>query len=338
MNPILKLVGILLLITILVLFGIYVYKISWEKFSRLNDIHSSTKTLQFIETDPGVSAFECDMTKLWGSAVEAEFLAEILFDYDHVSSSIDNIRPSSVLAISVNDNSVATVKEAIEIAKPRVLLFLSDEWENKSHYEELFSMVPLVYRQYRYDSYKNPPNQRILPLGYHCWDQHARRPNMPKKYTWSFIGSAKGNRQKDLNVLDEIKPNFHGKTKQEENPDIFNSSIFVFCPIGNYNVECSRQYTASMCGAIPCLVCTQAQWDSTYPYFDVEPPWLHAESAEEMRDVMKTLLENPDEIRRIQHAVSNWWVDMKKAVYKNINDVVTGTQPNDNSKRVATVE
>lgn len=337
MNNILKLVGILLLITLLVLLGICVYNISWEKYNRarpssFNDNPRSIKTLQFIETHKDVNAFECDMTQLWGSAVEAEFLAEILFDYEHVSSSIDNIQPSSVLAISVNDNSVATVKGAIEIAKPRVLLLLSDEWENKSQYEELFSMVPLVYRQYRYDSYKNPPNQRILPLGYHCWDQHARRPNMPKKYTWSFIGSAKGNRQKDLNVLDEIKPNFHGKTKQEENPDIFNSSIFVFCPIGNYNVECSRQYTASMCGAIPCLVCTQEQWDSTYPYFDVVPPWLHAESAEEMKDVMKKLLENPDEIRRIQHAVSKWWVDMKRAVYKNINDVVTGTPLKDISK------
>ena len=41
----------------------------------------------------------------------------------------------------------------------------------------------------------------------------------------------------------------------------------------------------SMCGAIPCLVCTQAQWDSTYPYFDIEPPWLHADSAEKIRDL-----------------------------------------------------
>ena len=78
-----------------------------------------------------------------------------------------------------------------------------------------------------------------------------------------------------------------------------------------------------MCGAIPCLVCTQAQWDSTYPYFDIEPPWLHADSAEKIRDMMKSLLENPDELRRLQHAVSKWWVDMKRAVYKNINDVVT---------------
>lgn len=326
-----------LLVTIfLVLLGHWLYKNrnGYDMVERHKTLQVERhKTLQVIETDPGVNSFKCDMTKLWGSAVEAEFLAEILFDYDYISSPIDNIRPSSVLAISVNNNSVKNVRRAVDIAQPRVLLLLSDEWEDKKEYEKLFSKVPLVYRQYRYDTYNNPPNQRILPLGYHCWDQHARRPSMPKKYIWSFIGNDKGDRERDLKVLNELKPNFHGKTKPEENPDILNSSVFVYCPVGNYNVETSRPYTASMCGAIPCLVCTQAQWDSTYPYFDIEPPWLHADSAEKIRDMMKSLLENPDELRRLQHAVSKWWVDMKRAVYKNINDVVTGTPPNDSSKR-----
>ena len=291
-----------------------------------------TKTLQVIETRRGRNVFKCDMNELWGSAVEAEFLVEILFDYKQISS-LDNIQRSSVLAISVNNNSVEDAGKIIDIAQPRVLLLLSDEFGDKPEYEELFSKVPLVYRQYRYDSYKNPPNQRILPVGYHCWDQHARRPSMTKKYVWSFIGNLKGNREKDIKVLDDLKPNFNGKTKPEENPDILNSSIFVYCPNGNYNVESSRPYTASMCGAIPCLVCTQSQWDSTYPYFDIEPPWLHADSAEKIRDMMKSLLENPVELRRLQHAVSKWWVDMKRAVYKNINDIVTGTLPNESSKR-----
>lgn len=283
---------------------------------------SNIRTLQVIETHSGVNAFKCDMTKVWGSSVEAEFLSEILFDYDHISSSINTVQSASVLAISIIQNSVATVKRVIDMAKPRVLLLLSDELGNKQNYEKLFSHVPLVYRQYRYDSYKNPPNQRILPLGYHCWDQHSRRPSMSKRYIWSFIGNNKGNRKKDLKVLDKLKPNFHGKTKPEENPDILNSSIFVYCPIGNKNVECSRPYTASMCGAIPCLVCTQEQWDSTYPYFDIEPPWLHADSAEKIRDIIKTLLKNPNEIRRLRRAVCNWWVDIKRAIHKNINDVV----------------
>lgn len=315
-----------MLVGISVFICIYI-SLSREKITIPSKGLTGHKTLQVIETHRGVNAFKCDMTKLWGSAVEAEFLAEILFDYTHISSPIDNIQRSSVLAISVNNNSVKQVKKAIDIARPLVLLLLSDEWEDKKEYEELFSKVPLVYRQYRYDSYKNPSNQRILPLGYHCWDQHARRPSMPKKYIWSFIGSPKGRRKKDLEILDKLRPNFHGETKQEQNPDILNSSIFVYCPIGNYNVECSRQYTASMCGAIPCIVCTQSQWDSTYPHFDIEPPWLHADSAEKIRDMMEELLKNPDELNTLQQAVSKWWVDIKRALYENINNVVTNTIP-----------
>lgn len=330
-----KIFKLVLMILIVVLFGFYLCKKQYHYETRhevfdplfqMNDTWltgtSNIRTLQFIETHSGVNAFKCDMTKLWGSAVEAEFLAEILFDYDYISSSINTVQPASVLAICIHNNSVATVKRVIDIAKPRVLLLLSDEVGNKPEYEKLFSYIPLVYRQYRYDSYKNPPNQRILPVGYHCWDQHARRPSISKKYIWSFIGNNKGNRKKDLEVLDELKPNFHGKTKPEENPDIINSSIFMYCPNGNHNVESSRPYTASMCGVIPCLVCTQAQWDSTYPYFDIEPPWIHADSAEKIRDIIKTLLKNPNEIRRLQRAVCNWWVDIKRAIYKNINDVV----------------
>ena len=43
-----------------------------------------------------------------------------------------------------------------------------------------------------------------------------------------------------------------------------------------------------------------------------------------IKSVLDEILnKNPDELIRLQHAVSKWWVDMKRAVYKNINDVVT---------------
>jgi len=78
---------------------------------------------------------------------------------------------------------------------------------------------------------------------------------------------------------------------------------------------------------IACIVCTQAQWDSTYPHFDIEPPWLHADSAEKIRDMMEELLKNTYELSTLQHAVSKWWVDIKRAVYENINTVVSETIP-----------
>tara|TARA_B100001093_G_scaffold508705_1_gene571405 strand:- start:753 stop:1817 length:1065 start_codon:yes stop_codon:yes gene_type:complete len=278
----------------------------------------SRKSLQVVETHEGRNAFLCDLSQIWGPNTEAEFLAEVLYDYEQISSSIHNVQKSSVLAISVNNNSFDQVNSAIDAAQPIVLMLLSDEFENHQEYERLFQKVPLVYRQYRYDSYENPVNQRILPLGYHCWDQHARRDTAVKKYIWSFTGTAKNDRLKDLSILDDLKPNFHGETNSEENPDILNSSIFIYCPVGNYNVETNRSYTASMCGAIPCIVCTQSQWDSTYPHFDIEPPWLHASSVEEIKDMMQSLMNDKAKLTALQSEILKWWTDIKITIRDNI--------------------
>ena len=284
------------------------------------------KVLQFVEVQPGNDSFSCDMKKIWGPDVEAEFIADILFDYKLLSSTMENLQPSGVLAMGTNTYTVDDVEKAIDKVKPSVLLLLGDEWETRPQYERLFNKVPLVYRQYRYNSYQNPTNQLILPLGYHCWDMNTQRSNMRKKYIWSFIGSDKGERGKNLKILDKLKPNFHGRTKQGENVDILNSSIFVFCPNGNHNVETYRQYTASMCGAIPFLLCTDEQWNETYPYLDIEPPWLYTNKADKMVNIMRKLLQNPAELKRLQEQVLKWWVDIKRVIYKNIDTTISTTR------------
>ena len=280
------------------------------------------KVLQFVEVKPGSNSFSCNLSKLWGPDVEAEFIADILYDYKLLSSTMDTLQHSSVLAMSTNKYSVKDIEKAIHIVQPLVLLLLSDEHGNKPKYERLFNKVPLVYRQYRYNSYRNPHNQLILPLGYHCWDTNAVLPSMKKEYIWSFIGSNKGSRAKNLKILDKIKPNFHGSTTFDQNATILNSSLFVFCPIGNSNVECSRQYSASMCGAIPYLLCTNDQWNEIYTYFDIEPPWLHTDDIYTMVTTIQNLLQTPREIEKLQELVLKWWVDMKDSIYKNINNHV----------------
>jgi hypothetical protein len=296
----------------------------------LND----TPILQFVEVHPGENAFTCDMTKIWGPDVEAEFIAEILPEYRKMSSTLNSVKPSSVLAINVNKYSKDQVKKAINNAKPKVLLVLGDEWGKCKSYESLFSEIPLVYRQYRFDHYDNPNNVRILPVGYHCWDQHARKPQVAKKYAWSFIGSPKNDRERDLAVLDSIKPNFHGTTKPNENPEILNGSIFVYCPKGEYNVESSRPYTASMCGAIPFLLCSDDEWNSLYPYMDIEPPWLRTSKIEVMKDEMERLLKNPQELMRIQQDISRWWNNIRAIVHNNISEVIVNSRKLDHYHHV----
>jgi hypothetical protein len=289
-------------------------------------IYQDNLTLQFVEVHPGENAFTCDMTRIWGPDVEAEFIAEILPEYRKISSTLDSVKLSSVLAINIDKYNKNEVREAIDKTKPKVLLVLGDEWGKCKSYESLFSGIPLVYRQYRFDHYDNPNNVRILPVGYHCWDQNARKQQVGKKYVWSFIGSSKNNRKRDLAILDNIKPNFHGTTKSHENPEILNGSIFVYCPKGSYNVESPRPYTASMCGAIPFLLCSDAEWNSLYPYMDIEPPWLHTNKIEVMKDEMERLLKNPQELMRIQQDISRWWNNIRALVHNNINEVIVNSR------------
>jgi hypothetical protein len=101
-------------------------------------------------------------------------------------------------------------------------------------------------------------------------------------------------------MLNAIEPIFYGKvTRPHQNAKISSTSIFIVCPVGNSNVECSRQY-ATKCGAIPFLLCTQGQWDEVYSYFDIKPPWLHTDNIQEMISTMKNLLENPQELLRLR--------------------------------------
>ena len=118
---------------------------------------TTRKLLVFLRSYRGKESFECDMNQLWGQDVEGRNLVEILHDYDHVSidhpADLSSLplasRPVDVLAFSSNHWSVSSIMSAIKVAKPSVLLLLSDEKGNRAKYERLFPRVRTVYRQYR---------------------------------------------------------------------------------------------------------------------------------------------------------------------------------------------
>ena len=282
------------------------------------------KVLQIVPYFDNKNAFICDAKNIWGPDVEAEYIGNILYDYKLLSSNLNNIKNTGILGINITKYSFTDVKFAIEKAKPKVLLVFGDEWGNKKNYEKLFINIPLVYRQYRFDNYDNKSNVKILPCGFHCWDLYSNNNNQNnRKYIWSFFGTLdKGNRKEQLHKLNIIKPNFYGYTTKDENIDILNNSIFIFCPKGYKNVDSSRPYTASMCGAIPFLLCTDDEWNSLYPYLDIEPPWLHTDSIEKMINKMRELLQNPKNILELQSKIKLWWKNLDKIIYNNINKII----------------
>ena len=297
------------------------------------------RTLLFLRSHQGQDSFTCNMNTLWGPDVDAEFIAEILHDFQHYSmnrTKVRSARPQNwnidVLAYSSNKYNVKDVQYVTNKFKPKVLLHLSDEEGKKaSHEQELFPQYRLVYRQYRYENQKfhNPANQRILPLGYHCWDQHVAPNNATRtlpakrKYLWSFIGTMdKGDRLAMALALNGagLTPNFFGAANNTvENANIFANSRFVICPRGNVNVETFRMYMASRSGAIPITIMSQDDWNATIAHLDIPPPWFRVDNVQGAIDLMKHLERQPPEVVvQAQQRVLQWWDDIKTEIRRNI--------------------
>ena len=237
----------------------------------------SRRTIMFLRSHRGLDSWKCDFSHLWGPDIDAEFIGEILYDYDHLSADIDALPTSIRVDVLAYASSVYSAKQVLGVImalRPAVILHLSDEEGNRPEYEALFAYTRLAYRQYRYTrtSFKNPHNQRILPIGYHCWDEKAVSEKHPaeRNLVWSFVGtmataetiesfgpeSKERQRYEMVTLLDkELQPNYYGPSKnQAHNHEIFANSRFVLCPHGNINVETSRLYTASKNGAIPIVI------------------------------------------------------------------------------------
>lgn len=298
---------------------------------------SSTYDVVWLRSTPGSCSFTCDYSQLWGPDVDAEYIMDILssehtlkFRFTSVNTAYELLGASQnvdILAYSSNVHSYDSVLKVIEKKRPRVLIHLSDEWGKRPEYTRLFSQVPLVYRQYRFESYPQLENVRTLPVGYHCWDASYTQSPAPvskRKYVWCFMGSIKGEREKMITIFKELDlPHFNESTRGlEENRIVFNNSIFTLCPHGNVNVESSRPYAATANGSIPLLLCTNDEWNETYEHFDITPPWLRGSSWHELGSRVKNLLSQRDALQKLQDDCLGWWNAHKLAIRANIINVL----------------
>jgi hypothetical protein len=73
-----------------------------------------------------------------------------------------------------------------------------------------------------------------------------------------------------------------------------------------------------MSGAIPVLVSTKEEFELVFKY-EENPPWIFAQSWQEASNICKNLLENKDELEKMQQLILEWWENrinkIKKIVY-----------------------
>lgn len=284
---------------------------------------------------PNFSSFKCNNEKLWGGDVEAEYILDILEKdkFNIFNSKLSNL-PShiDVLIYSSNIYDVKQIKNIVEEKKPSVVFHLSDEWGTRPEYHEILKHIPLVYRQYKFKHYKNRKNIKTFPLGYHCWDKNyikelsMIKKTYERKFIWCFMGSPKGERKIYTDYLKKkIEPYFNEKTKSGENTVIYNNSIFTICPRGNVNIECSRQYIASLNGSIPIIICPYQEYNFLYNSLPIKPPWVNVSSIQKCYLKIKYYLKNPDKLQRLQNNVINWNYRLKQEINKEITRVLVNS-------------
>jgi hypothetical protein len=89
--------------------------------------------------------------------------------------------------------------------------------------------------------------------------------------------------------------------------EIYQNAIFVLCGRGNYKLECFRIYEAIVAGAIPVIAGTTDEIKTTFHYSHRIPPIVHDESWERVVVKCNQLLENPEELQRMQDDLLLWW-------------------------------
>ena len=223
-----------------------------------------------------------------------------------------------VLVLSSNHLGIREVRWLIQIARPKVLVHLSDEWGDRPDFAALASTVRLVVRQHHHSDYAETANVVHMPLGYMkgmllgkastALDSIA--PIASRKHAWSFAGNAdKQDRPQALRQFSQWREGVRAEgVSPAEMCDLYKNTVFVPSPRGNVRLDCFRLYEASLAGAIPVVVGSQEELHDTFCK-EGNPPWIFASSWAEAVAKCANELKHPDKLQERQFRLLAWWRD-----------------------------
>lgn len=204
-----------------------------------------------------------------------------------------------VFAFAYRFHNFFDIRNTIRRIKPKVVIMTSDEFyqENNSIYNELGNECELFLRQYHHSGNTYTTNTIHIPLGY---TNGCKVFNIPKKLKWSWFGEIKNDRIQMLNQFRQLTSYLIGNSLPKEVMcKIYSESMFVPCGRGNSSLDCYRLYEASMNGAIPVVVGSKEEIESTFKY-EENPPWIFAETWNEaVEKCMSTEINS--------QSVIEWW-------------------------------
>jgi|SRR6516165_5592997 hypothetical protein len=249
-----------------------------------------------------------------------------------LSSAPDDVTDARIIVFSSNRTSSRNVSSLIHSIKPQVMIHLSDECGNNHEYIKLYQDVPVVLRQHYHPNYPQPANQTIIPLGFMTGmfvppepltERHTT-PITNRKYSWSFVGKLKHDRQDMLDEFQSMKPfftNLNGLSPCAM-AEVYGDSIFVPCGRGNIKLDCFRLYEATLCGALPVVVGSESECNELL-FSQHNPPWIVARTWKEAFCKCREIRGDKHALESLQVSNLGWW-DKRITYIRSVIDGALG--------------
>jgi len=258
-----------------------------------------------------------DMNATW----EIDYIQEIFSKYKFIFtplSSNDFKNPEKyklyknvIIVFSVNVIPYNIIELFLKKIKPLGIVILSDEYGNIDMFHNLYKYSKFTLRNYYYENYSENDNIYYFPLGYNSGfiNKYSTdiniKPSSKRSLNWSFVGKIKNIER--YNMIENFKKidNYYIDDSLEtyKMANVYLNSCFVPNAKGNCNLDCFRLYEASICGAIPVVVCEN---EKTWKKMN-NPPWIFVKSWDQAVDVCSKLLENKNDMDEKQLKILKWW-------------------------------
>jgi len=242
-------------------------------------------------------------------------------------------------------NDVCRVEDIVTVVKhiqPRVIIYLSDETGTHQDRMMIEQYTPVFFRQYNHKHYTYGSNNYQMPLGYlkYYLKGNCSSTLLPKKMAertinCSFIGTPKSDRSHMINIFGKYMKNtmlvpVNNNWNFENMPvsqqtcfETYSNSIFVINGRGNCSLDCFRIYEAIVAGAIPVIVGSVEEINTTFHYNNKSPPLMYEESWEKALIRCNTLLGNLEALQKLQDELLTWWKDQHTTIHSLIHTALT---------------
>ena len=252
---------------------------------------------------------------------EIDYIQEIFSKHQYIFTPLTNNDFKNPKKYKLFDNVIVVfpvqiiplniLKNFFKILKPLGIIILSDEYGNNNMFHQLSKYAKFTLRNYYHKNYDELENIYYFPLGYnsgflnkYSTDMHIN-PSSERKLNWSFVGKIKNIERYDMIKNFKKIDNYYIDDSLEtyKMSNIYLNSCFVPNAKGNCNLDCFRLYEASVCGAIPVVVCENKE---TWTKMN-NPPWIFASSWDDAINQCNFFLNNKDEMNKKQSEILNWW-------------------------------